>query len=597
MISFAAAWWDPADTDAGRRAYRLRDQIYVAQHPVRAVIEQAGWLVLAWNDPGHTARRLGEGGVLLGPTFGPGGTGSAETLAGHELACATDFYDACGHLSQRFWGSYVLLWADQAAAFAFRDPLGGLDCLSWQHDGLCILTSDAPACLLASDTHRCGIDWDRVGRGLEAPETMIDEPLFTGMTSVVAGEAVKFGHRSLHRRSFWNAASIASGSQSPSDPADELRATLQACIGRWQSGDAKIGCEISGGLDSAIVAASLARAGARIKGYHYYTGDPVGDERYYARSIARHISASLVETSMPERGLAHGDLSDLPIGHRPSIGAVNLFHDRDLATRARNAGMAALFTGQGGDALLFQHAAAEMAAECRGPWRRQLHQLAALASWTGNSFWSLLIRRGRGVRLRDADASSSRTAFLLRGQGRAAQAMPWKGDTSSLPAAKRRHIDALFQSRLAFGASWTSQTIDVVHPLLSQPIVETALVLPVTALTEGFRDRGLARRAFASNLPDVVVNRYGKGALTPYFGQCLVRSLPFLREFLLDGVLAKHDVIARNRLDAALRVAYLMQHDIYPELLWLVLTEHWARGWSALLSGCNDGSNRRYSRV
>jgi len=589
MIRYAVASWDPAQADAGRRVRSFEARILASQANARSIVRKPGWSVMTWGDAVGMTRLVGGDGVIVGRIFGALGSEGTDVLACRSLANASDFRTICQLLSERCWGAYVWLWADPAsqAAFVFRDPIGTLDCVSWEDEGVRVTTSDARTCVQAQRSSNIGIDWDEVGNVLVDPATMVDTSLLTGVVSIAAGEAVEFQQRSARRTSFWNAAAFAKRRSVTAPPASAIRDTVQACMAHWPADVAKIGCEISGGLDSAIVAATLAQGQSMIAGYHYFTRDAVGDERYYARSVAHHIGVALVETVMPVRALSHDDLLDLPVGNRPSIGAVSLFHDRDLAARARDAGVTTLFTGQGGDAVFFQHAAIEIAGDCQGTWRQQVGQLAALSQWTGQSFWSVLIRRLVQYRRRDGEVAPP--SFLLRTTNRTPRSPAWVGDINGLSPAKRLHVEALFRSRLAFGASWTSEAMDVVHPLLSQPIVEAVLALPVMALTEGFRDRGLARRAFAPDLPAAVVNRYGKGALTPYFGHCLARSLPFLREFLLGGKLAEHDVLARDRLDAALDVDYLMQNDIYPELIWLVLTEHWARGWEGTLMSSRGG--------
>jgi asparagine synthase (glutamine-hydrolysing) len=591
MIGFAAAWWDPAHADAGHRARAFEAQIRTSVAGARTVVRKSGWIITTWNETIGMTRLVGGHGLLVGRVFGRNGSDGIDSLACQPLARSSDFRSVCTLLSERCWGAYVLLWADAAnqAAFVFRDPIGALECISWEDDGLRVITSDARNCMLAQRSV-VSIDWDRVSHTLHDPTAMIDHPPLSGVVSIVPGEAVEFQSRTERRTSFWNAAAFAHNSSGSTASATAIRGVVRDCVTRWRSGVADIGCEISGGLDSAIVAAALAKSGPAITGYQYFTRDAVGDERSYARAVAQHIAVPLVETVMPVRTLTQDDLLDLPIGNRPSIGAVSLFHDRDLAMRANAAGTTALFTGQGGDAVFFQHAAIEIAAECRGTWREQARQLEALSRWTGRSFWSVLIRRAHRTRF---ERQYGNAAPFLSGAPKRAAAFPaWVGDVRGLAPAKRLHVEALFQARLAFGESWTSETMDVVHPLLSQPTVEAVLALPVISLTEGFRDRGLARRAFARDLPAAVVSRSGKGALTPYFGRCLARSLPFLREFLLDGTLAQHDVVARERLEAVLDADYLMQNDIYPELIWLILTEHWARGWDAILRSTRRGLDR-----
>ncbi len=119
----------------------------------------------------------------------------------------------------------------------------------------------------------------------------------------------------------------------------------------------------------------------------------------------------------------------------------------------------------------------------------------------------------------------------------------------------------------------------VVHPLLSQPLIEQVLAIDIFRLTEGRRDRALARRAVARLLPDVVTQRAGKGALTHFFGRSLAASAPFLQAYLLDGELTAHGVLDRTRLEPVLDRDFLMQFDCYGKILSALIMERWAREW------------------
>ena len=124
----------------------------------------------------------------------------------------------------------------------------------------------------------------------------------------------------------------------------------------------------------------------------------------------------------------------------------------------------------------------------------------------------------------------------------------------------------------------------VVHPLLSQPIVEHFLGLSAFDLTEARRDRALVRRAYAGRLPATLLERRGKGCVTAYYGRMIARSLPFLRAYLLDSILAAKGVFARDRLEAVLDEHFLMQTNAYAEIFCALFAERWARGWEAIIA-------------
>ncbi len=119
-------------------------------------------------------------------------------------------------------------------------------------------------------------------------------------------------------------------------------------------------------------------------------------------------------------------------------------------------------------------------------------------------------------------------------------------------------------------------------------MAEDVLAIPAIDLTHGRRERALARTAFSRRLPAMLIDRRGKGDLTLYFGRMLAGSTVFLREFLLDGLLAAHEVIDHAALEAILTPDTLMTQDHYSELLTTIIMERWARGWAERL-GSADG--------
>jgi hypothetical protein len=72
-------------------------------------------------------------------------------------------------------------------------------------------------------------------------------------------------------------------------------------------------------------------------------------------------------------------------------------------------------------------------------------------------------------------------------------------------------------------------------PLLSQPVVETALRIPSWLWIENGRDRAVARTAYSGFLPASVLDRRTKGGLDSYAIAMLARNRSALQPFLLEG--------------------------------------------------------------
>jgi asparagine synthase (glutamine-hydrolysing) len=151
--------------------------------------------------------------------------------------------------------------------------------------------------------------------------------------------------------------------------------------------------------------------------------------------------------------------------------------------------------------------------------------------------------------------------------------------TEDLPPAKRRHIEEVAHALLYHGRSQRGQAFDLVHPLLSQPVIEHCLSIPVDLLIQGGRDRALARRAFADDLPRQIAERRSKSELGAHYSLAFSAALPAIREYLLDGRLVQHDLLPRQPLESALESSALAEHGGYIMLARAVAIEAWTRHW------------------
>ena len=141
-------------------------------------------------------------------------------------------------------------------------------------------------------------------------------------------------------------------------------------------------------------------------------------------------------------------------------------------------------------------------------------------------------------------------------------------------------IEGLTDALIFQGDSLRARSVRIIHPLMSQPILETCLDLPVDALVRGGRDRGLARKAFQTSLPPEVSERRTKGDMTAFYGRMIARSLKVLRPFLLEGGLAQAGLLDLERLDEALTCERLAADGGYGDVMDLATQEAWARRWS-----------------
>lgn len=486
------------------------------------------------------------------------------------------------------WGRFVAARLDTTGAMTalLRDPSGAMECLTWRSGDLVIAASDTPEWLTQALQPSWSIDYDRIALTLSEPAALSGASLLTGVTALVPG-SVQDLPVVRPAKLLWTPASFARGGAAlrQSDPA-VLRDTLEACIADLASVAGPVAAEISGGLDSSIVAACLARTPSRdVRAWvNVYGPDREGDERAYASGLAAHIGVDPTFLPRAVGPLTKAVLSDLSYGPRPGQNGMDFLHDQDMAERCKAWRVDAVFTGKGGDAILVHGltgAVFEDIWRSRG-WRAAFDpEVVSIARWTGRSLWSLIadnLGRKRlprnaqgGVRLTKDPGPSDLIAH------------PWLEDIGDLGPAKRAQIRGLIDGIGFHGPSRQGGVVDLLHPLLCQPVVEHCLSLPTTLLTQARRDRALARDAFTGLVPNMITERRWKGDLTAYFGRMIADSLDLLRPFLLEGRLADLGILDRDVLDSALRPESLAWRGGYGEIMTAAVTESWVRSWEARL--------------
>ena len=368
---------------------------------------------------------------------------------------------------------------------------------------------------------------------------------------------------------------------------ERLRAEVDACVAALASGAEKILCEISGGLDSAIVATSLAAIGRRADAaVNFYRDQAEADERVYARAAAEAAGVTLEMIRREPFALSEESFAVSASSVRPNFNAVDPEYDLALSAQLERVGADVLFTGHGGDVVFLQVGAAGLAADllagkpCEGS---RLARLGEVARRTRRSVWSLSLEAlvGRPGRF-SPEALSAPAGIIARRAGAAPH--PWLAEARGITAGKHAQIAGLVSSLTLNGATRRAERARLAHPLLSQPVIELCLAIPATVLSAGETERSYARQAFAERLPPVILDRRSKGDISVFFGRSLAASLEFLRAFLLDGRLAAEGLIDRARLDAALSVEAMVWKDATVEILAAATLEAWVRQWEGWIA-------------
>lgn len=486
-------------------------------------------------------------------------------------------------LAREVWGAYVALAREAGREWLFRDPSGGREALAWRLPGLQVAVSTIEAAPAALQP-RGELDWDTVADFVLRPASLAARSGLRSVWAPAAGEALDM--TTGERMAVWRPLDAALR-DTPAHCGQTLRTAVLEALDAWTGAFERPVVEVSGGFDSALVATGARRStcGGRVAAALNYHGDRLeGDERAWARCVADAAGLPLIERPKPLRPLGEADFAETALGARPSLAALDPERDRDSARELARLGADVVLTGYGGDAVFFQMTSCLPVADyLQGRPSRAAFDPAPLAAarWLRRSLWSVLAACRR-PRL-ELDRASYLDGFFgprtraLRPEG---PAHPWLAGVEAAPPGERLQLLHLTVSQLAYGCSRRGAVAQVVHPLMSQPVLEAGLAIPSWRHVEGGRDRALARAVFADMLPAEVVTRRSKGILTSFYARQASASLGFLRSWLLDGLLASEGVLDRDAMEAALHPDRLIWKGDGLALLNAAAVEAWVRRWS-----------------
>jgi asparagine synthase (glutamine-hydrolysing) len=369
-----------------------------------------------------------------------------------------------------------------------------------------------------------------------------------GVRKLPAGHWLKFDSRGLFIERWYDLGR--ERSLSPADDADPeagLRERFDAAVKARLVADVPVGVFLSGGIDSALVAASVAASGARVKSFTvgFEGAGAYYEERPLAAAVARHIGAEHTEigVSASRAGEALDSVFlafDEPFADASAVPTY-------LVSEATRKKVTVVLTGDGADEVFggYRRYWSELHAglwnRIPGPLRRAMTALLMRMPEGKDSRLLELVRRARRfaqtadpdpVRRQAAWMRLSSEAELDRLLGSAVvDAIGIESVIGALRQAAHDAdpINAMLSCDVAFelpGDMLTkvdrasmAQALETRTPFLDQRVVEWAFALPGSAKLglQGGRPVGkrILRRAFRDRLPADVFSRPKRGFEMP----------------------------------------------------------------------------------
>lgn len=569
----------PPEEHTGAKLTQLADTF----HAMGMVVRYASGRLTLFGMKDLSTLPLPGGGILIGHLFTQDGIAIRNGARLQESSSPTQIQQ---HILKNYWGSYLIIQPDMQDPGAFtmtRAPsaAGNIPCVWSIKNGAGFLTSDVSLAVRAL-LYRKQINWDFIAHCLSYPAIKTQRTGFVELVELLPGCSLRTGGSKVSVRQAWSPWDFVAREhryRDLHDAADHIRHAVESAVHARADMDRSILLELSGGLDSSIVAACLRNRQEHIVCCNLVTPVPGVDERQYAGQMARQLGVEL-HTRHLDFDNARFDFAPPPNSVAPTMGPLQHVIDKAIEAAAEYYGANAYYTGGGGDSVFCYLRTAAPSADA---WRAHRFGTAITAArdlagvhqctvWkAGRLALSKLRRAPRSPFHQDPTflASSSVCAEP--------EAHPWfAAPPNALPGDRERIFDLagnqLFESQAARGYRRPLR-----FPLLSQPVMEACLRAPSWMwITEG-KNRAVARTAFSDLLPPDVLNRQSKATYMSYLGALYERNKLQVEDFLLSGRLRSQGLLDTDAISSFFSMPLSSGDRTFLRMFELCMVENWIR--------------------
>lgn len=487
-------------------------------------------------------------------------------------------------LLNNFWGEYIAIEFECASDHTIRfirDPSGGLPCFHSIRGDVGFVTSSVS---LASrfGLYERKVNWDFIAHTLVYPYARSERTALSGINELLPGCSLSIKDHHLSTATVWSPWNFVSPSKRHPDQKHakvEVRNAALLAVKAWANLDRSVLLELSGGLDSSIIAACLSRSGAKTKCCTLAGPFPEVDERYYAKLAADHFHFELLSARISLEN-ARFDFPPPRDSVEPGMGILHYPVDTAISATADSLGTYSLFSGAGGDTVFCYLRGAVPAADAfreRGLSAAviavrnlsELHQCPLTRA--GRLTLAKLVRGPKPPRRPNHEFLRTGLPFP------ALDPHPWHGGQEDNFAGDREKIHELigtqcYRDGVARSARWPMR-----YPLLSQPVMEACLRVPTWMWISGGRDRSVARSAFSDMLPNTILNRRSKGSYKNYYAAIYERNKHEMIDYLITGTLSSMNLLNINDLAMEQHSSPSLVRPFSTRIFELCMIENWIR--------------------
>jgi asparagine synthase (glutamine-hydrolysing) len=268
-------------------------------------------------------------------------------------------YEAWGEQAfERFNGQFAIaLWSSVEEKLVLaRDRLGVRPLYLCEHRGRLWFASEVKAIFAGDPEIPRALDPAGLAETFTFWTVVPPQSVFRGVTELEPGHVRIVSRRGIQDRAFWTLRYPTRGREgshgSLDEAAERVRASLEEAVRlRMLRADVPVGCYLSGGLDSSLVAS----LGRRVKGERFCTfsvrfEDAEYDETPYQRAVAALIESDHHEVVVRREDIAAAFPAVIAHAERPLLrtAPAPLFL---LSKLVHDAGIKVVLTGEGADEM------------------------------------------------------------------------------------------------------------------------------------------------------------------------------------------------------------------------------------------------------
>ncbi|MCA8966855.1 MAG: asparagine synthase (glutamine-hydrolyzing) [Planctomycetes bacterium] len=459
-----AGLWSDGIASLGHRRLSIIDLSAAGHQPM---LTPDGGLVIAYNGEIYNHRELAA--ELAEAGFCPRGHSDTEVLL---AAIAT--FGLEGALDRAVGMFAIALWDTTRRELTLvRDRLGKKPLYWTSAGGRLAFASELTALMRLAATPR-RIDEDALVLYLRHGAVPAPRTILQGVHKLEPGTALVFSaHDRAEEKRYFDLREIAiDGALDPfegdaREADDALEDLLQTAVDQRMIADVPLGIFISGGVDSTLIAALMARTAARpVKSFTIAFDEPGWDEGPHARAVAQHLGLDHRELRLPPHTALDmvetvADAFDEPFADASMIPTY-------LVSRMAREEVTVAIGGDGGDELF--------AGYSRYPW--------VLETWRRLHPWPRPLRRlGAGLLARAPVGGD--LGRRLHHYGAMVDAMGTDDLYRRTISACTRPRDVARRGREPRGLVWdTTLASDLPDPLTRMQVMDGASFLPDDILTK-----------------------------------------------------------------------------------------------------------------